>query len=67
MKKIILLTILGLTFTSVKSQDISDAMRYAVPNLNGTARYSAMSGAFGAVQYLYLKIKTQKVIGKNFL
>jgi hypothetical protein len=49
MKKIIILAILGLNFTSVKSQDISDAMRYAVPNLNGTARYSAMSGAFGAL------------------
>lgn len=49
MRKIIILFALGLTINTLKSQDISDAMRYAVPNLNGTARYNAMSGAFGAL------------------
>lgn len=28
---------------------ISDALRYSVENLNGTARYKAMGGAFGAI------------------
>lgn len=28
---------------------ISDALRYSVDNLNGTARYKAMGGAFGAI------------------
>ena len=49
MRKIIILFVLGLTANTLKSQDISDALRYAVPNLNGTARYNAMSGAFGAL------------------
>jgi predicted ester cyclase len=30
-----------------QSQEISDAMRYSQDNLNGTARFKAMSGAFG--------------------
>jgi len=35
--------------TSAKAQEISDALRYSVDNLNGTARYRSMSGAFGAL------------------
>ncbi len=35
--------------TSAQSQEISDALRYAQDNLNGTARFRAMSGAFGAL------------------
>jgi len=33
----------------VHSQDVPDAMRYAQSELNGTARFTAMSGAFGAL------------------
>ncbi len=41
-----------LTFLSVslsQAQEISDAIRYSLDNLNGTARYRAMGGAFGAL------------------
>lgn len=49
MKKYLTLIIAALPFTAVQSQDISDAMRYAQDNVNGTARFRAMSGAFGAL------------------
>ncbi|MEY3500881.1 MAG: hypothetical protein RL308_2550 [Bacteroidota bacterium] len=49
MKKYIILMLTGLSITAMQSQDISDAMRFAQDNLNGTARYRAMSGAFGAL------------------
>lgn len=49
MKKIILILITGLTITTLQSQNINDALRYAQEDLNGTARFRAMSGAFGAL------------------
>ncbi|AWK07184.1 transporter [Flavobacterium crocinum] len=49
MKKIFFLFITGLTACASYSQDVSDAVRYAQDNLTGTARFRAMSGAFGAV------------------
>ncbi|MDI6045927.1 OmpP1/FadL family transporter [Flavobacterium yafengii] len=49
MKKYIFLLALGFTASVAQSQEISDAMRYAQDNLNGTARFRAMSGAFGAL------------------
>ncbi|KQB39284.1 OmpP1/FadL family transporter [Flavobacterium aquidurense] len=49
MKKILFLLITGLTASVSHSQEISDAVRYAQDNLTGTARFRAMSGAFGAV------------------
>ena len=49
MKKILFLLLTGFTFSAVQSQDIKDAMRYAQDNLNGTARFRAMGGAFGAL------------------
>ena len=49
MKKIYTLLITGLTVFSAQSQNINDAMRYAQDNLTGTARFRAMSGAFGAL------------------
>lgn len=49
MKKYLLILVIGLFFTSIQSQEISDALRYAQNNSNGTARFSAMSGAFGAL------------------
>jgi hypothetical protein len=49
MKKYI--SLLGLTFclTTMQAQDVSDAFRYAQDDLNGTARFRAMGGAFGAL------------------
>lgn len=49
MKKIIPLLLLGLTFTNGKAQQISDALRFGQDDITGTARYRAMSGAFGAL------------------
>ena len=49
MKKYILLFALGLTASIVQSQEVSDALLYSQENLNGTARFRAMSGAFGAL------------------
>lgn len=49
MKKYLSIIIAGLAFSSVQSQEISDAVQYAQDNLNGTARFRAMGGAFGAL------------------
>nr|WP_315161575.1 outer membrane protein transport protein [uncultured Flavobacterium sp.] len=49
MKKYIFLLALGFTASVAQSQEISDAMHYAQDNLNGTARFRAMGGAFGAL------------------
>ncbi|MEY4432635.1 MAG: hypothetical protein RLZZ44_765 [Bacteroidota bacterium] len=50
MKKITLLLLLGhLFYTSLQAQEIRDALRYSQENTNGTARYRALSGAFGAL------------------
>lgn len=49
MKKILFLLLTGFTFSAAQSQEITDAMRYAQDNLNGTARFRAMGGAFGAL------------------
>ena len=48
MKKIVFLLAASLSL-SVQGQDISDAVRFAQENLNGTARFRAMGGAFGAL------------------
>jgi hypothetical protein len=49
MKKYIFLFIAGFTISISQSQEISDAIRYSQDNLNGTARFRAMGGAFGAL------------------
>lgn len=49
MKKIVLSVIVGLFISSTQAQDINDALRYAQDNQSGTARFRAMSGAFGAL------------------
>lgn len=49
MKKILLLAFGFLGIQSIYAQDISDAYRYSSEELNGTARFRAMSGAFGAL------------------
>ena len=49
MKKHLFLILSGLSFGVAQSQEISDAVRYSQENLNGTARFRAMSGAFGAL------------------
>lgn len=49
MKKYLFLILSGLSFGIAQSQEISDAVRFSQENLNGTARFRAMSGAFGAL------------------
>lgn len=49
MKKIILLSVALLTISQINAQDASDALRYSQDNIQGTARYRALSGAFGAL------------------
>ncbi|MBE8726986.1 OmpP1/FadL family transporter [Flavobacterium hungaricum] len=49
MKKILFLLATGLTVSVSHSQQVPDAVRFAQDNITGTARFRAMSGAFGAV------------------
>lgn len=49
MKKYIFLIFIGLTFSAAQSQEIIDALRFSQDNQNGTARFRAMGGAFGAL------------------
>ena len=49
MKKLVSLLIIGLSINTLQAQDFSDALRYSQDNLNGTARFRAMGGAFGAL------------------
>ena len=49
MKKHIFLLLTGLSFSFAQSQEIKDALRYSQDNITGTARFRAMSGAFGAL------------------
>jgi len=49
MKRFNFLLIIVFSMTISNAQNISDAMRYSSEALNGTARFNAMSGAFGAL------------------
>lgn len=49
MKKISLFCIGLLSMSQIIAQDVSDALRYSQDEIQGTARFRAMSGAFGAL------------------
>ncbi|MBN4047219.1 transporter [bacterium AH-315-P13] len=49
MKKLILLFVGIISMSTIYAQDITDAVRYSTDGIYGTARYKAMSGAFGAL------------------
>ncbi|MFV9550376.1 outer membrane protein transport protein [Algibacter sp. PT7-4] len=49
MKKLNLLFIGLLSMSTIYAQDISDAVRFSQSEIQGTARYRALSGAFGAL------------------
>ena len=49
MKKLSLLFIGVLSMSYAMAQDISDAVRYSLDEVQGTARFRALSGAFGAL------------------
>lgn len=48
MKKMIF-AFIAMATMAVEAQNMTDAVRYSTTDLNGTARYRAMSGAFGAL------------------
>ncbi len=48
-KNVIFAMLLALTFTGVRSQTAEDVLRFSRINYSGTARFNALSGAFGAV------------------
>ena len=45
----LLALVIGLSFNITQSQEVSDAVRFGQTELHGTARFTAMSGAFGAL------------------
>ncbi|MGY0391922.1 OmpP1/FadL family transporter [Bizionia sp. KMM 8389] len=49
MKRLLLLSATFFAVSQVYAQDISDALRYSQDNIQGTARFNALSGAFGAL------------------
>ena len=49
MNKFFLSLILILATGTIVSQNVFDALRYSNDKIEGSARYSAMSGAFGAL------------------
>ena len=49
MKKILFLLISVVTVSEIQAQNITDALRYSNDEIQGTARYRALSGAFGAL------------------
>lgn len=49
MKKLLLLFIGVISMSTINAQDITDAVRYSSDNIEGTARFKGMSGAFGAL------------------
>ncbi len=49
MKKVLMLFIGVLSMQVGSAQNINDVVRYSTENINGTARFRAMSGAFGAL------------------
>ena len=49
MKKLFYSIIGCLVISTLQAQDITDALRFSQDNLNGTARFRAMGGAFGAL------------------
>lgn len=49
MRQLFIMVIASLAVTFSQAQDLTDAVRYSTEGLTGTARYRAMSGAFGAL------------------
>ena len=49
MKIFFLFIIAVISILNLKAQNITDGLRYSIDELNGTARFNALSGAFGAL------------------
>ena len=67
MNKYFLLLLTGFTLQFSQAQNTSDAMRYAQDNLNGTARFRGMSGAFGALGGDFSSLSVNPAGGAVFL
>lgn len=67
MKKYISIVLVFATLYTVNSQTVSDALLYANDNLSGTARFRAMSGAFGALGGDFSSINTNPAGSAVFL
>jgi len=49
MKKYLFIILTGLAFNTAQSQEVASGLRFSQDNVTGTARFRAMSGAFGAL------------------
>jgi hypothetical protein len=49
MKRFLFFIIVVFLVLNLKAQDITDGLRYSIDDLSGTARFTALSGAFGAL------------------
>jgi long-subunit fatty acid transport protein len=49
MKKLLMLCIGLISMSYILAQDVTDAVRYSMDEIQGTARFRGMSGAFGAL------------------
>ena len=49
MKRLIFLIITVVPMLYLNAQDVTDGLRYSFDNLNGSARFNALSGAFGSL------------------
>ncbi|MFA9195889.1 outer membrane protein transport protein [Flavobacterium sp. FBOR7N2.3] len=49
MKKYLFILISGFAFNTAQSQEVTSGLRFSQDNVMGTARFRAMSGAFGAL------------------
>ena len=49
MRKYLFIILTGLAFNTAQSQEVASGLRFSQDNVTGTARFRAMSGAFGAL------------------
>ena len=50
MRKIMILFVGIISTFTINAQDVNDALRYSSGEVIGSARYRALSGAFGALE-----------------
>ena len=67
MNKYILLLATSFSIQFSQAQNTSDALRYAQDDLNGTARFRGMSGAFGALGGDFSALSVNPAGGAVFL
>lgn len=67
MKKFALLFLTLISISTLQAQDITDALRYGSEELSGSARFTAMSGAFGALGGDFSAIKVNPAGSAVFL